>query len=55
MNLKAEVLKIDQHPSKYGGIFFYVYFKAENGKSYRSCVDPKMKNYKKSGNGSGIY
>ena len=49
----AEIMKIVPTPSKFGGQFWYVFFKGEDGKSFRSCVakyDDKgrpMRNFKK--------
>lgn len=40
--MKAMLLWTVEHPSKYGGHFYYAFF---NGKSYRSCLDPKMGNF----------
>ncbi len=41
-----KVQKITKAPSKYGGHFFYVFFKGSDGDSYKTCLDPKMRNYK---------
>lgn len=41
----ATLLKTEEHPSQYSGNFFYAYFKGDDGKSYRSCLWPKMGNF----------
>ena len=44
---KATITGISERPSKFGGIFYYIYFKdTENGKSYRTCVYPNFRNFK---------
>jgi len=43
--MKAKVMKIQQKDSKYGNFFYYVFFKGEDKKSYRTCVSPTMRNY----------
>lgn len=43
--MKAKLLDIQSRPSKYGGEFCYLFFKGENGKSYRSCVSPAYGNW----------
>jgi len=46
--MEARIMKVDEKRSKYGGIFYYVFFKDLNsGKSLRSCIDPEMGNYKR--------
>lgn len=36
-----------EQKSKYGGTFYYVYFKDyETGTSYKTCVSPNYRNYK---------
>lgn len=38
---------IKERESKYGGRFYYVYFKEyETGKSYKTCLSPNYRNYK---------
>jgi hypothetical protein len=44
--MTAEILKVSRVPSKFGGDFFYIFFKADNGKSYRTCTAPKYRNFK---------
>jgi len=41
----AEITKIKKKPSRYGGYFYYVFFKSNKGKSYYSCLYPKMRNF----------
>jgi len=43
--MKATLTKIEKRPSRYGGFFFYAFFKADNGKTYYTCLYPKMRNY----------
>ena len=44
----ATLIKIEKKPSRFGGHFFYVFFKEVNtGKSYYSCIFPRMRNYKR--------
>lgn len=43
----ATITGLQKHPSKFGGDFYYIYFKdVETGKSYRTCVYPNYRNYK---------
>lgn len=44
--IKAQLVKTQKTPSKYGGDFFYLFFKGEDGKSYRSCVVSTYRNWK---------
>ena len=41
----ATIIKIDKKPSKFGGHFFYVYFKSDDCKSYYTCLYPKMRSF----------
>jgi hypothetical protein len=43
--MKATITKIEKKASRYGGYFFYAFFKDEKGKSYYTCLYPKMRNY----------
>jgi hypothetical protein len=43
--MKATLLKTQKTTSKFGGDFFYAFFKGEDGKSYRSCLYPKYGNF----------
>ena len=41
------VTGLKEMKSRYGGKFYYVYFKEyESGKSYRTCLTPNCRNYK---------
>lgn len=44
--MKAKLLDIQDRPSKYGGGFYYLFFKGEDGKSYRSCVSSSYRNWR---------
>ena len=44
--MKAIITKVKKERSKYGDVFFYVFFKDKEGNSYKSCVYTKMRNYK---------
>ena len=44
---KLLVTGIKENKSKYGGKFYYVYFKEyDSGKSYKTCLSPSYRNYK---------
>ena len=43
--MRATLLKITKHPSKWGGDFYYLFFKTEDGVSCKSCVTPNCRNY----------
>ena len=43
--MKATLLKTEKRLSRYGGYFYYSFFKGKNGKSYYSCLYPKMRNF----------
>jgi hypothetical protein len=45
--MKALLLKTTENPSKYGGKFYYAFFKSADGRSFRSCLDPKMANFRR--------
>ena len=45
--MKAQITSFKQHKSKYGDIFFYVFFKDQNGQSLKSCIYPNMRNFQK--------
>jgi len=46
--MKATLLRIEQRPSKYNSsLFYYFFFKGEDGKSYRSCIDPACGNFRR--------
>jgi hypothetical protein len=45
-----KIQKIESHKSKHhDGIFYYVFFKADDGSSYRTCLDPNMRNFRRNG------
>lgn len=43
--MKAKILKADLKKSKHNGYFYHVFFKTDNGKSFRSCVYKECHNY----------
>ena len=43
--MTVKIIKIQRKMSRYGGYFFYVFFKSLENKSYYSCIYPKMRNY----------
>ena len=44
--LTAQLQKVQKHPSKFGGDFYYLFFKdTTTGKTYRSCVSPSYRNW----------
>lgn len=44
---KLLVTGVSEQKSKYGGKFYYVYFKEyESGNSYRTCLSPNYGNFK---------
>jgi len=43
--MRTTVTGIKKNISKYGGHFYYIFFKNEEGISLRSCLDPKMGNF----------
>jgi hypothetical protein len=45
--MKVTLLRTQEKTSKFGGKFFYFFFKGENGKSYRSCMYPQYGNFKR--------
>ena len=45
--MKAQITSFKQHKSKYGDIFFYVFFKDQNGQSLKSCIYLNMRNFQK--------
>jgi len=43
-----ELLRIDKHESKYGGFFYYLFFRDKAGnKSYKTCVAENCRNFGK--------
>ena len=45
--MRAKIVKIEEKDSKYGGFFYFIFFKGEDGKSYRTCVYPRYGNFKR--------
>lgn len=45
--MKAQITSFKKHKSKYGDIFFYVFFKDENGQSFKTCLYTNMRNFQK--------
>jgi hypothetical protein len=43
--MKATLIKTQEQVSKYGGKFYYAFFKNEQGKGYRSCLYPNCRNF----------
>ena len=43
--MKAQITRITPTLSKYGGKFYYVFFKDDNGKSFKTCLYPTMRNF----------
>lgn len=43
--MKGTLLRTQEQPSKFGGKFYYFFFKGEDGKSYRSCMYPNYGNF----------
>lgn len=41
----AEIIKIQKKKSMYGGYFYYAFLKGVDGKSYYTCLYPKMRNF----------
>lgn len=45
--MRAKIIKVVEKDSRYGGCFYYIFFKGEDGKNYKSCVYPQCGNYKR--------
>lgn len=43
--MKYLVMKMSKVPSKTGGHFYYIFFKDEEGKSFKTCVYPQYRNF----------
>jgi len=41
----ATIIKIKKSKSRYGGYFYYAFFKDDKGKSFYTCLYPKMRNW----------
>lgn len=44
--MKATLTKKTMEASRYGGMVHLLFFKGEDGKSYRSWIDPKNRNFR---------
>jgi len=42
--MKAKITKIDEKPSKFGGLFYFIFFKLEDGHSAKTCIYPNYGN-----------
>jgi len=45
--MKATFLKYSKKPSNFGGFFYYIFVKGEDGKSYRGCIGDGFINFGK--------
>ena len=45
--MKLQITSYKNTPSKYGGFFYYVFFKDDAGKNYKSCIYPNCRNFNK--------
>lgn len=47
--MRAKILKIEKKISRYSTTlpFFYIYFRGEDGKSYKTCASPIYRNYQR--------
>jgi len=43
--MKAVLIKMVKHPSKYGGDFYYGFFKDEEGNSFKVTIAEKYRNF----------
>ena len=43
-NIEAKIIKITTMPSKYGGVFSYIFLIDKAGNSYKTCIASKCKN-----------
>lgn len=43
--MRATLTHVSAQSSKYGGIFYYAYFRDDQGKAYKSCLYKECKNY----------
>ena len=41
----ATIIKIQKKKSRYGGYFYYAFFKGLDGKSYYSCLYERLRNW----------
>ena len=47
--MKVKPIKVQGQKSYDGGIFYFLFFKGEDGQSYWTCVSPKCGNFKRWG------
>jgi hypothetical protein len=46
--MNATILKIEKHKSKLSaGEFYYIFFKGDDGHSYKTCIFPECRNYER--------
>ena len=46
--MNATILKIEKHKSKLSlGDFYYIFFKGDDGHSYKTCIFPECRNYER--------
>lgn len=45
--MNGTITSIEKKPAKTGGYFYYVFFSLEDGKSAKTCVYPKYRNFKR--------
>ena len=43
--MKATYLKHTKKPSQFGGFFYYIFVKGEDGRSYRTCIGDNFRNF----------
>lgn len=41
----ATLIRTQEMPSKFGGKFYYAFFRGDDGRSYRSCLTPSCHNF----------
>ena len=43
--MTAEITRLQESKSKYGGHFLYLFFKKEDGRPAKTCLYPKYRNF----------
>ena len=43
--MRAIYLKHTKRPSQFGGFFYYIFLKCEDGRSYRTCIGDNFRNF----------
>jgi len=43
--MNATYLKHTKKPSQFGGFFYYIFVKGDDGKSYRTCIGSNYRNF----------